>query len=122
MVERLVYTEKVAGSIPVGTMTKMTDENYERFLIKEFEHWKLYLHQNQAYLGRCYLWARREADVSLAGATTEEFLELRVLSQGIESVLGNLFNPNFFEYHQMGNEAPHLHVHIVPRYKSSRRV
>jgi|SRR3989338_3142249 len=94
--------------------------DFERLLIKEFEHWKLYLHQNQAYLGRCYLWAKGENNSSLASLSDNEWLDLRHSLFRTKSALTNLFNPSRFELHQMGNEAPHIHVHFVPRYSKPR--
>ncbi len=93
--------------------------DYEQFKIKRFGFWDLYLHKNQfPYLGRCYASAIRE-DVNvvtdMARAEAEELFSL-VIPSWYKSVLELFgeFRPNIAI---LGNEWPHLHAHLIPRFQ-----
>ena len=51
---------------------------YERFKIKDYKHWAVYLHQNQYYLGRMYVWSKRENALDFSEMHQEEREELFV--------------------------------------------
>ncbi len=91
-------------------------EDFSKFLIKEYKHWAIYIHENQGYLGRCVVWCKREDALDLTDATDEEreelFLVLRELKEAVEKV----FAPDWFNYSFLGNETRHLHGHFIPRY------
>ena len=91
-------------------------DQYANFLIKEYTHWDLYLHENQGYLGRCYLWSKRREAASVTDATPEEWTEVLTLFRAIESGLKRAFNTDKFNYSFLGNETPHMHCHVIPRY------
>ena len=38
----------------------------------------------------------------------------------VKNVLENVFQPDLFNYASLGNVTPHLHVHIIPRYRTLR--
>lgn len=81
-------------------------------------HWTIRLHPNQCYLGRCTIVAKRVCDDSLATCTDEEYFDLRKTLQIFEDVMARRFYPSRFNYTQLGNEWPQLHVHAIPRYES----
>jgi len=93
---------------------------YQKLLIKEFDYWKIYLHENQFYLGRCYLWANREDALDFFDMTNEEMREYMGVGNSLRKVLRDVFNPDLFNYATLANEARHLHTHIIPRYESPR--
>lgn len=95
----------------------MTD--FSRFLVKDFGNWSLYVHDNQCYLGRCYLWCNRADALDLPDATTEEWDELRYILKEVETGLNDLFKPDLLNYAFLGNITHHLHGHIIPRYARS---
>jgi hypothetical protein len=35
-------------------------DNYAKYKIKDYTYWTVYIHENQSYLGRCYVWCHRE--------------------------------------------------------------
>lgn len=94
--------------------------DYGKFRIKDHTHWSVYLHTNQYFLGRIYVWAKREGVVDLMDATVEEQKELFIIGQSIKRALAKLFQPDLMNYAALANEACHLHVHFVPRYASPR--
>jgi len=88
--------------------------------IYEGKNWEIYLHENQCYLGRTYLWAKRDDDVDFLEMTFEERDEFFLLGRAMKSALGVVFQPDRINYAALSNASPHLHVHIIPRYDSTR--
>ena len=99
----------------------MTDE-YEKFKIKEYKHWIVYLHDKYyaGYLGSMYIWAKREGDRDIIDMTKEEKEEFFNIGRKVKKALKELFNPGRFNYAALQNVSHHLHVHVVPRYESPR--
>jgi len=95
-------------------------EDYAKFLIKEYKYWAVYIHQNQGYLGRCIVWCKRDDALDLLDATNEERKELFLILQRLKEVVSEMFSPDWFNYSFLGNEAPHLHGHFIPRYAKPR--
>lgn len=87
--------------------------------IQKFKHWTLMAHPNQSYLGRaiCYLDTYKE---TLAELTKEEYLELFEIIKQYQTALTKLWQPDGWNYAQLGNVVPHLHIHFIPRYKEKR--
>jgi len=106
--------------------------DYERFLITaEYRYWKVYLHEQQQYLGRVYVSAKRDDASGFAGTAywrhsfqamnkgeCEELFE--IVMPKIQYALCELWLPDRFNYAELENEWEHLHVHIIPRYKAPR--
>ncbi|MFC3162753.1 HIT family protein [Ciceribacter thiooxidans] len=100
---------------------RMADVDFARMDVCESEHWQTRLHFNQSYLGRCLVIAKRVSDTSLATCSDEEYHDLRCVLQRYERVVGAAFQPARFNYTQLGNEWPQLHVHAIPRYDTPRQ-
>lgn len=96
-------------------------EKFQIYKIKGYNHWEVYLHENQCYLGRVYIWAKREDAVDLMQMTSEERDELFNIGNEINKSIAQLFKPNLMNYAALGNIATHLHLHVIPRYVSSRQ-
>jgi len=96
--------------------------DYDRFLIKRYKHWKVLLHSEfyYHYLGSFYIWSRRTDDVDILEMTKEEQEEFFTVARQVKQAFKKLFKPDRFNYLAMGNVAPHLHVHVIPRYASPR--
>ena len=94
----------------------MMEKDFSRFLIKEYKHWSIYIHENQSYLGRCVVWCKRDEALDLADATTEEQEELFLVLRDLREAAEKIFEPDKFNYSFLGNETHHLHCHFVPRY------
>jgi diadenosine tetraphosphate (Ap4A) HIT family hydrolase len=96
--------------------------NYEQFKIKRFEYWQLYLHINQfPYIGRCYASAVRE-DAELVtdiNSTEADELFLIVIPSWHKAVT-KLFGESLPNVAIFGNQWPHLHAHLIPRFKEKK--
>ena len=88
----------------------------ERLLLGVSEHWSAYLFANQCYLGRVQLNLRRACTGSLADLDEAEWLDLRDLIKRVEATAADLFGAAKFNYKQLGNQWPQVHVHVIPRY------
>ncbi|MDP2665092.1 MAG: HIT domain-containing protein [bacterium] len=95
-------------------------EDYSKYLIKDFAHWSVSVHQNQSYLGRCIVWCKREDALDLADATREEREELFAILGQLREATKRAFQADWFNYAFLGNETRHLHGHFIPRYSSPR--
>lgn len=103
----------------------MPDEpdKYEKFKIREYPCWTLYLHSNQYYIGRCYAWLKREGEMQrFSSITSEELFELHdSVMPGYEAAVNRLWKPGFINNAWLCNEfhthGGHGHMHLIPRYK-----
>lgn len=95
-------------------------ERDSKWIVRDYTHWTLYLHTNQCYLGRMFLWAKREDAVDLADISDSEKNELHEILRSLRRALAGLFKPDLMNYGSLGNVTKHLHVHVVPRYASPR--
>jgi len=95
--------------------------DFERLELRHGDHWIWQLHENQAYLGRTVVRLRRHTFGSLGDLTEPEWIALRSEIQSFERIITAVFQPDRFNYGQLGNVYPQLHVHAVPRYASPRK-
>lgn len=94
--------------------------NFEPFKIREFTHWDLYLHENQYFLGRMYIWSKREGLTDLMDVTDKENLELFHIAREAKRALVELFQPDLFNWAALGNVSRQCHLHVIPRYEAER--
>lgn len=104
----------------VDERNRATAVDYSRLRIAGSRHWVWQLHENQSYLGRMIFVLRRPLTASAASCRQEEWSELRRQMIRYERLMTRLFHPDRFNYTQMGNEWPQLHVHAIPRYARPR--
>lgn len=74
------------------------DSDYEQFLMKEYEYWKVYIHKSQYYLGRLYIWAKRnDADADLFDMRKGEREELfHAVGPAVKNALREFSQPDMF--------------------------
>jgi diadenosine tetraphosphate (Ap4A) HIT family hydrolase len=89
--------------------------------VRSTAHWIWQIHENQAYLGRLVFRLKRQLFASLAQCTKQEWGALRNQLIEYERVARELFQPDRFNYGQLGNVYPQLHVHAIPRYETPRQ-
>jgi diadenosine tetraphosphate (Ap4A) HIT family hydrolase len=98
----------------------METEQYKKIgtEIKEYGYWKLLLHKNQEYPGRCVLWCKREDAIDPADMSEAEKNELFAILKQVRDAYRKSFLPELVNYNSLGNKVQHLHIGIIPRYKS----
>ena len=103
-----------------ATLNLMAD--YSKFLVKDYTHWLVNIHENQGYLGRCIVWCKRENALDLADATEAEQKEIITVLGELREATKRAFQADWFNYAFLGNGTRHLHGHFVPRYSSPREL
>ncbi|MEM0083925.1 MAG: HIT family protein [Candidatus Methanomethylicia archaeon] len=95
------------------------DEEINKITIYEGRYWKITLNPNQYYLGRSMIILKRHLEDPLE-LSDDELMELISLTKTFVKVLKKIFQPDLFNYAMLGNIVRHLHLHIIPRYKTER--
>ena len=84
--------------------------------ICDLKYGKVYLNRDQKHKGRCIV-ALKEHRTEYFQMSEEEnagfFAEVSVVAKAIYEV----FRPDKINYATFGDLVPHVHVHIVPKYK-----
>lgn len=81
------------------------------------DHWRVVLNFNQDRLGKCFLVLdRHEEDV--CDLTPEEVRSLWECLRHVKTALTACFAPDHFNYMFLMNQDAHVHLHVVPRYRS----
>ena len=97
--------------------------DYEADLLRQYENWDVYLHENQTYLGRTYVALRRDGEIDPFTETTpDEQSELLLVINGIKGALDTLYQPDLLNYANLRNTWQHCHWHVIPRYHTPRVV
>lgn len=92
-------------------------------ILAEYKHWYAILDIKQYYLGRLFLYAKREGATDMVEINQEERDELWEILRYIKDVVyPKTWKPDIINYAFLGNEVQHCHLHIIPRYKSDREI
>ena len=82
-------------------------------------YWHMIINRNQNYLGKTMLVLKRH-EIDVTALTTNEQIEFWQLLAHIREALAILFQPDHFNYTFLMNQDPHVHLHLIPRYKTFR--
>ncbi|MBS3147034.1 HIT domain-containing protein [Candidatus Woesearchaeota archaeon] len=96
--------------------------DYTQQLIKSYSYWDLVLNKFQSqFIGMCFAWSLRKEANNLIDMNLEERGELfSLIIPEWDKAVRELFNHDRSNLAIIGNEMPHLHVHLIPRYFSHR--
>lgn len=81
----------------------------------------LCLMKNQAYRGHCILIYDTRHATSPEQLSTAEWTDFSVDAHLAVSALREVCRPDHFNVETLGNQMPHLHWQIIPRYKNDPR-
>ena len=99
------------------------DGNLEKYIIKKFEYWNVYLNPDQYYIGRVYVALNRHGPESTNELKNEEWQELKEVIDKVTKVQSSLYKHDLMNYAILQNkDRNHFHVHLIPRYIDSRIV
>ena len=90
--------------------------DFSKYKIKDYKYWKIFVHPNQGYLGRCVIWCKRKDAVDLTDVTKQEQEEFFSVLKKLKRAVTDIFQPDWFNYSFLGNDTRHLHAHFIPRY------
>lgn len=96
-------------------------------IIFETNFWKVILNtDDQTYLGRSFVSAKRRETGSMSDLTTEEWLDFGSVVKKLEAACTKAFGATMFNWTCLMNLAyqndppdPHVHWHFRPRYKQA---
>lgn len=94
--------------------------DFDRLVLRSSPYWVWQVHENQSFIGRTVLRLKRETTGSISTLEEQEWASLLSEVRLWELWLSSLFSPDRFNYAQLGNIYPRLHVHAVPRYAAPR--
>jgi diadenosine tetraphosphate (Ap4A) HIT family hydrolase len=89
-------------------------------LVDHGELWTMCVNRNQALLGRCYFKLNHHS-VDATELNGDETLALAEWFRRANKALKAVFSPDHFNYVTLMNVEPHVHSHIIPRYKGNRQ-
>jgi len=99
------------------------DGELEKYIIKKFEYWIVYLNPDQYYVGRIYIALSRHGPESTIELKKEEWQELKEIIDKVTKVQSSLYKHDLMNYATLQNkDRNHFHVHLIPRYIDSRIV
>jgi diadenosine tetraphosphate (Ap4A) HIT family hydrolase len=88
-------------------------------IVRESAHWRIAINRNQNLLGKLLVALRRHEE-SVAVLTAAEWSELRGELRWAIERLGGAFRPDHFNCSFLQNQDRHVHLHVIPRYASTR--
>lgn len=115
---QLIYIWAIKGRIMGKCMWCNYKDDYLR--LKEYKYWNLYLAESQSIIGWSHVVLQRHIE-NFEELTDSELIELKKVVSELKAILKKAFYPDLFNIIQAGNMVKHLHIHIVPRYKTSRQ-
>jgi len=91
------------------------------YFVRKLTASSLYLDRNQAYRGRCVLIYDLGHAIRIDQLSPEQWLELAADIRTAEVAIFKTFQPDHMNVESLGNGMPHLHWHIIPRFKDDGR-
>jgi diadenosine tetraphosphate (Ap4A) HIT family hydrolase len=92
---------------------------YPATVIREFEHWIILLRPAQVTLGSLVLAAKSNA-TAYGDVSRDAFLEQSDAVAQIERALSGFIQYERINYLMLMMVDPHVHFHVIPRYRGSR--
>lgn len=109
-------TGEPEGTPPICSMCSKWDDEPE-LRIAELEFCRVMLNRDQFFPGYTFVFTKSHVtelfhlDRHTRGAVMEEVAE-------VAANLYNLFKPDKINYELIGNMVPHIHWHLVPRFRT----
>ncbi|MEO7716680.1 MAG: HIT family protein [Capsulimonas sp.] len=100
-------------------MPECTLCDLNRGVVTSNDYWIAAINQNQATLGRVFFALRRH-ETDVAALSPEERDALWEIAGQFKRALATLFAPDHFNFMFLMNQDAHVHMHIYPRYASTR--
>jgi diadenosine tetraphosphate (Ap4A) HIT family hydrolase len=88
-------------------------------IVRQSSLWRIALNRNQNLLGKLFISLGRHEE-SVAQLTPDEWSELRGELRWAIGRLAEAFAPDHFNCAFLQNQDRHVHLHVIPRYASSR--
>jgi len=98
------------------------NNDFAEYSIKQYDYWDVQLFRDdQYYLGRVVIVLKNRHIEDIFEITMEERTELfENVIPSIKGSLDTVFEPDLYNYTSLGNDCRHVHIHLIPRYKTTR--
>lgn len=101
-----------------GEMADVTDHNVK---VADLSVSSLRLERNQTYRGYCVLIFKGRHVNGMEELTDTEYAAVTADLRRASLAVAKAMKPDHMNYATLGNVIPHLHFHIIPRYKGDPR-
>lgn len=98
-----------------------SDFSENAYFVRKFETSSLYLSRDQTYRGAAVLVYDLKHVVRIDQLSASEWSDFAAEIQMAQAAIFRAFNPDHVNVESLGNVVPHLHFHIIPRYKTDER-
>jgi diadenosine tetraphosphate (Ap4A) HIT family hydrolase len=88
-------------------------------IVRESTHWRIAINRNQNLLGKIFIALLRHEEL-VADLTTAEWSDLRDELRWAFDRLDGAFRPDHFNCAFLQNQDRHVHLHVIPRYATTR--
>ena len=92
---------------------------YPESVIKSYSHWSVLLRPQQVTLGSLIL-ASHSQSHAFSALESPAMQEMAIIIKDIESALTRCFKYDKINYLMLMMVDPHVHFHVIPRYKDFR--
>src|SRR5215510_3651195 len=97
------------------------DESAQWIRVSALSISTLYLDRNQTYRGHCQVVFDPRHVVGLGNIGAQEFAAFLDDVRRAGQAIVRACQPDLMNYASLGNVVPHLHMHLVPRYRTDPR-
>lgn len=91
------------------------------YFVRQLETSTLYLSREQTYRGAAALVYDPKHVVRIDQLTASEWQTFAADIQAAQSAIYRALAPDHINVESLGNTVPHLHFHVIPRYKTDKR-
>ena len=95
------------------------DERVSNLMIKvaDLKVSTFFFFKEQTHPGRCIVAYNRDHKGELFQLTAEEQVDMMADLANASGAIQKVFNPDKLNYASFGDKGPHIHFHLVPKYK-----
>lgn len=91
------------------------------YFVRQLETCSLYLSREQTYRGAAAVVYDLRHVVRIDQLSVSEWTAFAAELQIVQSAIYRAFAPDHINVESLGNTVPHLHFHVIPRYKTDER-
>lgn len=115
------WDELASGTVICPMDYPRPDNNEFVYFVRKLATSSLYLDRNQASRGHCVLIYDLSHVTRIDQLSADQWLALAGDLRTAESAIYKTFQPDHMNVESLGNGMPHLHWHIIPRFKDDGR-
>lgn len=117
----IAWDELAAGRATCPMDYPRPESNEFIHFVRKLTASSLYLERNQTYQGHCVLIYDLGHATRVDQLSAEQWAALAGDIRTAEAAIHRTFRPDHMNVESLGNVMPHLHWHIIPRFKTDGR-